>query len=121
MNFDQAIECHVQWKSKLAAYLVKPDDSLNATTIAGDSGCDLGKWIHGEGLKYVASPEFGKLAADHERFHKAAADIVRKTDAGQKMAEEIALGSQSEYARASNAVVTSLMKMKIKVAGFRMA
>ncbi len=112
MNFDQAISCHVQWKSKLAAYVAKPDHSLNASEIEHEDRCDLGKWIRGEGQKYARLPEFTKLAADHTHFHAAAADVVRKADAGQHASEEIALGAKSDYAAASNAVVTSLMRMK---------
>jgi methyl-accepting chemotaxis protein len=112
MDFDQAISCHVQWKSKLAAYVAKPDHSLNAAAISRDSDCELGKWLSGEGQKYSRMPEFRKLVADHAHFHAAAADVVRKADAGRHASEEVALGSKSAYAAASNAVVTALMHMK---------
>jgi Chemoreceptor zinc-binding domain len=112
MNFDQAISAHVQWKSKLATYIAKPDHSLNAETIAKDDQCELGKWIHGEGQKFARLADFQKLVADPARFHAAAADVVRKADSGQKASEEIALGAKSPYAAASNAVVSSLMHMK---------
>jgi methyl-accepting chemotaxis protein len=112
MNFDQAISAHVQWKSKLAAYIAKPDHSLHAEIIAKDDQCELGKWIHGEGQKVAKMPDFQKLVADHARFHAAAADVVRKADAGQKASEEVALGAKSSYAAASNSVVTALMHMK---------
>jgi methyl-accepting chemotaxis protein len=112
MNFDQAISCHVQWKSRLGAYVAHPDHSLNAAELAQTDRCDLGKWIQSEGQKFAKSPEFAKLVADHTHFHAAAADIVRKADAGQRVDQEIALGAKSEYSSASNAVVTALMHMK---------
>jgi hypothetical protein len=112
MDFEQAIQVHVQWKSKLAAYIAKPDHTLNPATIAKDDCCELGKWLRGEGRKFSSSPDFVKLVADHARFHVAAADIVRKADAGQYVSEEIALGAKSEYAAASNTVVTELMRLK---------
>ncbi len=112
MDFEKAIECHVQWKSKLAAYIAKPDHSLSAATVALDRNCELGKWLQGEGRKFTALPDFAKLTVDHEHFHAAAADVIRKADAGQRVSEEIALGAKSDYASASNAVVTSLMKLK---------
>jgi hypothetical protein len=112
MNFDQAISCHVQWKSKLMAYINHPDHSLNAASLGSDDQCDLGKWLRGEGQKYANSPEFKKLVADHTHFHKAAAEIVKKADAGVKVTEEVALGGKSEYSVASGAVVSSLMRMK---------
>jgi hypothetical protein len=112
MNFDQAISCHVQWKSKLASYLNHPDHSLSAAEIAKDDRCDLGKWLCGEGQKYANSPEFKKLVADHAHFHAAAAEIVKKADTGLRVSEEVALGAKSEYSSVSNAVVSSLMHMK---------
>jgi Chemoreceptor zinc-binding domain len=116
MDFDHAIMCHTQWKSKLAAYIAKPDKSLDPATVAHDDRCDLGKWIHGEGRKFANSPEFAKLIADHKRFHLAASEVIRKADSGLSVKEELVLGAKSEYAIASNAVVTSLMKMKMKMA-----
>ena len=112
MNFDQAINAHVSWKSKLATYIKHPDHSINAAEIGASDHCDLGKWIKGDGQKLAQSPEFKKLVADHARFHTAAADIVKKADSGQNMSEEVALGAKSEYAAASNAVVSELMRMK---------
>jgi hypothetical protein len=112
MDFEKAIQAHVQWKSKLAAYIAKPDHSLNSATIAKDNCCELGKWLHGEGQMHSKSPEFAKLVADHARFHAAAADIVKRADAGQHVNEEVALGAHSEYAAASNTVVTELMRLK---------
>ncbi|MGB3631895.1 MAG: CZB domain-containing protein, partial [Terracidiphilus sp.] len=86
--------------------------SLNAATVAKDDRCELGKWLRGEGSRYAQSPEFAKLVTDHARFHVAAADIVKKADAGMKVSEEVALGAKSEYASASNTVVTELMRLK---------
>jgi hypothetical protein len=115
MNFEDAIGVHVQWKSKLSAFIAKPDQSLNAEAVASDTQCELGKWLHGEGRTHSRVPEFVKAESDHARFHNAAGDIVRKAQTGHSMTDEIALGSGSEYAAASNAVVGSLMKLKVKV------
>ncbi len=112
MDFRRAIDAHVQWKSKLAAYIAKPDGSLHAATVARDDQCELGKWLHGEGQKFAAKAEFQKLVADHARFHRAAGDIIRKADSGEKVNEEISLGGKSEYSAASGSVVTALMHME---------
>jgi hypothetical protein len=112
MNIDQAISSHVGRKSKLGVYVNHPNRSLNVIEIGRDDGCDLDKWLPGEGQKCAKLPEFAKLVADHTHFHVAAANIVKRAGAGQKMSEEIAFGVKSEYAAASNAVVTALMKMK---------
>jgi hypothetical protein len=116
MDFNQAIQAHVEWKMKLSAYIHKPDHSLDASTVGGDGNCVLGKWLRGEGVRYAGAPEYGRLVDDHARFHRAAADIIRRADAGEKLDGEIALGGNSEYSKVSNAVVASLMKMKAKAA-----
>ena len=114
MNFDDAIQAHVNWKMKLQNYLRKPDKTLDAGKIESDCNCDLGKWLHGDGgAKYKADPKFVKLVSDHAKFHKVAAGVVRKADAGQQVSEETALGSKSEFASLSQAVVSTLVEMKM--------
>ena len=100
---------------KLASYLAKPDHSLNATVVESPGQCDLGKWISGEGKKYSSLPEFTAMVTGHTAFHKAAASVIRKADAGHQVGEEVALGAKSEFATASNAVVRSLMTLRTKI------
>jgi len=112
MNFDDAITAHSAWKLKLTSYLKHPDGSLKVEDIQSDSKCNLGQWIHGEGTKWASSPHYTELKAEHARFHKAAASVVRKADSGQAVAEEVALGAKSDFANASSAVVSAIMHMK---------
>lgn len=115
MDFDQAIASHSSWKSKLRAYLAKPDRSLAASDVAQDHKCDLGKWINGEGKAYASLPEFQTLHSEHSRFHKAASDVIQHADSGKNVTEEVALGGKSEFSSASSSVVNALMAMKHKV------
>ncbi|HEX7673533.1 MAG TPA: CZB domain-containing protein [Bdellovibrio sp.] len=114
MDFDEAIRAHSSWKMKLSAYLRKPDGSLKPDEIQQDHKCDLGKWIHGEGSKFSSLPEFKTLKVEHAKFHKCAADVVRKADKGESVSDETALGAKSEFSNASSAVVTAIMSMKRK-------
>jgi len=116
MNFDDAIAAHVAWRMKLSSYLAKPNHSLNADEVAKPTSCELGHWIAGEGQHYAAMREFSTLQTEHAHFHKAAADVVRRADSGQKVSEEVALGAHSQFADASKAVVNSLMALKSKLA-----
>jgi hypothetical protein len=84
--------------------------------VSQDSNCELGRWLKGEGRKFAAIPEFAKLVTDHARFHAAAGEIIRKADSGQSVVDDVALGGRSEYASVSNAVVSALMKLKVKIA-----
>lgn len=115
MNFDDAVKSHSAWKMKLSAYIKKPDGSLNSDEVCLDNKCELGKWIYSEGSKFSSHAEFSILKTEHARFHKAAADVVKKAGSGQSVTEDITLGASSEFAQASNAVVTAIMKMKMKM------
>ena len=115
MDFDHAIAAHSEWKRKLAKYLANPDHSLKPEEVGSDNRCELGKWLAGEGKKLAKLPEYATAVADHARFHKVAGEIVRRANAGQKVAEEVALGAKSEFASASSAVVRSIMALKAKV------
>lgn len=112
MDFDAAIRAHAEWKLKLSTYLAKPDGSLKAAEIARDSLCPLGAWLQGEAVKLTTLPELATLRDAHRRFHLAAADVVRRADQGGKVTAEITLGAQSDFARASSAIVQALMAMK---------
>jgi hypothetical protein len=114
MNFDEAISAHAEWKMKLANYLRHPDGSLDPTVASADNKCPLGQWIMGEGVKHSKLPEYAKLRNEHTRFHKAVGEVIRKAASGQKITDEIALGARSEFASASNGVVSAVMAMKAK-------
>lgn len=115
MNFDDAIKAHAGWKMKLKSYLNSPDQSLNPEDVGSDSRCDLGKWIHGEGTQFSCHAEYAVLKDEHARFHRAAAEIVRKANGGQNVTAEVALGAASPFALASTAVVSAIMAMKRKI------
>jgi hypothetical protein len=115
MDFDHAIAAHSSWKQKLSNYLREPDRSLDPSEVSSDSRCDLGKWLAGEGKKFMRHPEYGAVVSEHARFHKAAPEIVRRANAGEHLVDETALGGKSDFASASTAVVRSLVALKSKV------
>lgn len=115
MNFDEAVQAHSAWKMKLSNYLRKPDGSIKAADVQQDSKCNLGAWIYGEGKKFSSHPEYEILKAAHAKFHQAAADVIRKADSGKNVTEDVALGAKSDYASASNAVITAIISIRRKV------
>jgi methyl-accepting chemotaxis protein len=112
MSFDDAVNSHSEWKRTLYEYAAHPDGSMKMSEVAENDRCKLGQWIRGDGKKYSAYPEFARLAAEHTRFHKAAAEIVRRVDCGEDVSGEFALGVGSEFSLASSSVVLALMDMK---------
>lgn len=115
MNLDDAIKSHTAWKLKLAAFLQKPDASLKESDVRVDNKCALGQWIYGDGAKHGALAEFSALKNDHAHFHRAAADVVKRAQSGAQVAEEVALGAQSDFAKASSKVVAAITALKRKV------
>lgn len=115
MNFDEAVVAHSAWKTKLRNYLGKPDKSLNPSDIERDDACELGKWIHSEGRQRGADPAFLELRQAHANFHKAAASLVRRANAGERVDQEAALGAHSPFASASAEVIQLIMKMKARL------
>ena len=97
MDFDEAIAAHSAWKNKLKTYLRQPNKSLDANTVASDNQCVLGKWLYGEGAKHSALPEFKELKNLHANFHRAAADLIKRADAGEHVAEEAVSPPRADY------------------------
>ena len=115
MNFDEAIRAHAAWKMKLHNYISAADKSLKPAEVKADNRCDLGKWIHGDGLRLAGVPEYVTLKAEHARFHIAAAEIVERANAGQNVSAELVLGGKSPFATTSTAVVGAVMAIRGKI------
>jgi hypothetical protein len=114
MNFDEAIIAHSQWKLKLRSYVAQPDGSLKAGEVQLDNKCSLGQWLYGEGQKYSGFPEYATLKEEHAKFHKAAADIIRRADAKQDVSKELALGQKSDFLTASSNVINAITALRKK-------
>ena len=86
---------------------------MDATTIAKDNGCELGKWLHGE-----AKASVGRLAshaaciAKHAVFHAEAGKIAKAINEKKYAAAEAMLASSTPYASASSAVAGAIMHLK---------
>ncbi|MFC5505028.1 methyl-accepting chemotaxis protein [Bosea massiliensis] len=111
-DFDRAVRAHSDWKMKLGAYIRRPDQSLRAIEVARDDVCELGCWIHGPGRNLAGAKEYAELKSAHAAFHRTAADIVRRADAGETVTEDIALSATSPYSDASGQVMKAIVAMK---------
>lgn len=116
MDFKGAIDAHVQWKMKLRGYAGNPDKSLKPEEVCLDNKCALGQWIYGDGKKFATLPEYTELKTEHAKFHKCAAEIIKKIDAGKKD-EAMADVNTGEYAKVSNIVVQKISAIKVKAGG----
>ncbi|MGO8954014.1 MAG: CZB domain-containing protein [Rhodomicrobium sp.] len=115
MDLDEAIRAHTSWKLKLAACLKKPGCPLKAAEVRADNRSELGQWLYGEGRKFSLLPEYMTLVTLNARFHRAAAQIVERANAGLVINEEAAFGSDSEFASASRDVIAAIKELDKKV------
>jgi len=100
MNVERAIHSHAAWTARLIAYLAKPNRSLDPGKLEGHGRCELGQWIQEQGGKFAADAAFADLKREHENFHRAAAEVVRRASSGKAVSARISLGAQSAYASA---------------------
>ena len=115
MNFDEAMTAHSKWKTRLRM-CIDGQEKLDPAEVGKDSACVLGQWIYGEGGRSFGSqPEFAQLKAEHANFHKAAADVVKKANSGDKAGAEASLSGA--YSQISTKVVSMIMQCKKKFGG----
>jgi hypothetical protein len=107
---DKAITAHNSWKTRLKT-AIEGGEIPDESKVAVDNMCDLGKWIHADGIKLSALPEYVDLKAKHARFHQAAAKVVKLIKSGNKPAasEELEGG---EYRKVSSEVIAAIVKLK---------
>jgi hypothetical protein len=112
MDFDEAVGAHSKWKRRMRCSLAKHDGDLNPAEVALDHKCVLGEWIYGEGASYSSLAEYAKLKYEHDRFHKVAAELIKRANSGESIDAELAPCSNSEFSTSSSAVIIAIVAMK---------
>jgi hypothetical protein len=112
MNFDDAVSAHTKWKIRLRATLDGTGEKLDSAAVARDDGCELGKWLHGEGTRYKTLGEHQSLVTAHARFHKCAGEVVAKHGQGLTADAEKLLAPGGAFAKNSTETVGAIMAMK---------
>lgn len=112
MDFDDAVATHSKWKRKIRRSLAKHDGGLSPSEVSLDHKCVLGEWIYGEGASYSSLPEYAKLKYEHARFHRVAAELVKRANSGESVDAEMAPCSNSDFSISSSAIVIAIVAMK---------
>lgn len=114
MDRNEAIRAHTGWKKRLTAYLRHPDGSLDPSDVERVNACEIGAWIEDEGrAEFSSDMAFQHLEVAHSRFHRCAADMMRRADTDTCATEAAALGVHDELSRASMEVVNSLLALPV--------
>ncbi len=111
VDFDTIIDAHQAWKKKLRSAIAGGEErQLNPDEVCKDNQCALGKWIYGAGKAYESSADYEPLRHTHAEFHVCAADILRKTQQGDKDgANNLLVG---DFFDLSNRTVQHIVAMK---------
>jgi hypothetical protein len=76
-------------------------------TVASDDGCELGRWIRGEGKGHA------DLSSAHAEFHREAARIIREHYSGRKIGLE-AISPDSTFGKLTTRIVGILAKIEVR-------
>lgn len=112
MDLDDAIRTHVRWRLKLSTYLRAVDGTLAPETVAIDSQCQLGAWLHDPRNELKGSRVHGELLVEHAQFHEEAAKLVARANGGEQVDDEASLGAGSDYARVSSRLVNLIAQIQ---------
>jgi CBS domain-containing protein len=107
--FNDAIEAHVQWKLALKQYVEEGSSFKEISEVRDSHACDLGRWIDREGVKYNRLLSFESMCAAHEEFHRAAAEVVRQRNSGNRTVATELLKPDGDYSHTSVRLVRALM------------
>ncbi len=114
LDMKAALEAHAAWKTRLEAQ-IRGDagESLNMATVAADTNCALGKWIHGDAkTKFADFPEYAQLRRIHADFHICAGGILGDAHDGNADAATNAL--KKDFRHHSDAVQLALVRLYAK-------
>lgn len=114
MNFNEAIQVHTEWKSRLQALSrgTSPE-KIDSASVKQDRSCELGQWLYGDGQKYALDPKLRELLELHAAFHQCAGAIAEMVEQGQAAQAAALLNARdSEFARLSLRMIAILMGLR---------
>ncbi len=106
LNMKDALQAHTEWTQRLEAKVAgSSEEVLHVATVACDSRCKLGKWIHGVAHhQFGHLPAFEELRKVHADFHLTAGEVLNNV-----------INGDSEQAR------NELKKVRHKSGGVQLA
>jgi methyl-accepting chemotaxis protein len=113
IDLDGALKKHADWKVKLRT-AINNKETLDAATISKDNCCDFGKWLHDEDShqKIAHLQSYHDCVTHHAAFHRAAGKVAEVINAKKYDEADKMLGNNSDFANASSAVGSMIMRLK---------
>ena len=116
MNLSEAINKHTDWKIKLRS-AINNGETIDATALSRDSACELGKWLHGEGMaKFSRCASFSNCASAHAGFHVEAGKVATVINAKRYDEAKQMIAPGSKFAEATSIVIDALAKLQKEAA-----
>ncbi len=100
LNFDDVLENHRAWQTRLQSYFKNPDYSIDTRQILNGKVFPIWKWFRDYGHLFINIPQYGTLVESQTRFRSALADAVVKANSLVVRNPEFVIGPQSEFGRA---------------------
>ena len=111
-QIDKAIGAHGAWKVKLRQN-IDGTLSLVPAEVGLDNRCEFGKWLYSLAGSPVANdPYYKDILELHKAFHKIAATVVTKVQAGDKTGAESSIRLKGDYTVASAKLTAKMMEWK---------
>lgn len=111
MTSDEAISAHLEWKNRFRIALTGRE-ILDVAMISSDCGCLFGIWLHGEAKAgFGEHTQYASCVAHHAAFHLEAGKIAEKVNQREFLAVEGMMSPYSAYAKASEALITSVSEL----------
>lgn len=112
MELTRAIAAHSEWKLSLRNAIAERE-TLDAASVAADTTCLLGRWLHGEArIRYATLPAYADCLHSHASFHLEACKIAHAANAGDYCGAAAMLDTGTDYARASSALAAALVALR---------
>lgn len=111
LSLFESIATHKAWRNRLQAALDGTStENIDVGTVAQDSLCVLGKWLHGPGKTlYSQLPEYEVLRKAHAEFHISAGEVLLEQQNGNREAAVVIMkGPFNNY---SNQIQLDLVKL----------
>ena len=87
--------------------------ALVPAEVGVDNRCEFGKWLYSlAGTPVANGPYYKEILELHKAFHKVAATVVTKVQAGDKAGAEASIGFKGDYTAASSTLTAKMMEWK---------
>lgn len=95
LRMKEALDAHVQWTHRLERQINgSSDEELEVGTVASDTRCTLGRWIHDQAREHFSgNDEYEELKRIHAEFHLSCGRVLNDTHNGDTDSARNALKS----------------------------